>query len=105
MDVIKVYGLDNCDTTRAEIKKLKADGKLFEFVNLKIYKLSNTELQLWFAQKPWDKLLNKRSTTWKNLDKQTQEKVKDELTAIEIILQFQTLLKRPIVVLHDTIIN
>jgi arsenate reductase (glutaredoxin) len=104
MDTIKIYGLENCDTTKAAIKQLKADGKLFEFVNLKKFNLTPTILKQWFTQKSWEKLLNKRSTTWKNLDKSLQEKVKDENSAIDIIIDNPTLLKRPIIEINNHLI-
>lgn len=104
MDTIKIYGLENCDTTKAAIKQLKTDGKVFEFVNLKKFNLTPAILKKWFDQKSWEKLLNKRSTTWKNLDKTLQEKVKDETTAIDIIINYPTLLKRPIVEVNSNIV-
>ena len=104
MELIKVYGLDNCDTTKAAIKQLKQECKLFELINLKVVKLTHEILKHWFAQKAWEKLLNKRSTTWKNLDKSIQEKVIDENAAIDIIIQYPTLLKRPVLVANNLIL-
>ncbi|MFY8091667.1 MAG: ArsC/Spx/MgsR family protein [Chitinophagaceae bacterium] len=104
MELIEVYGLENCDTTKTAIKQLKQEGKSVELINLKVFKLTNEILKHWFAQKAWEKLLNKRSTTWKNLDKSIQEKVIDENSAIDIIIQYPTLLKRPILVLNNKVI-
>lgn len=78
---------------------------MFEFVNLKKFNLTSIILKQWFAQKSWEKLLNKRSTTWKNLDKTLQEMVKDENSAIDIIIDNPTLLKRPIIEVEDKIIE
>jgi arsenate reductase len=104
MELIEVYGLENCDTTKAAIKQLKQEGKSVELINLKVVKLTNEILKHWFAQKTWGKLLNKRSTTWKNLDKSIQEKVIDENSAIDIIIKYPTLLKRPILVLNNKVL-
>jgi arsenate reductase len=104
MELIEVYGLENCDTTKAAIKQLKQEGKSVELINLKVVKLTNEILKHWFAQKAWEKLLNKRSTTWKNLDKSIQEKVIDENSAIDIIIKYPTLLKRPILVLNNKVL-
>ena len=48
------------------------------------------------AQFGWDNLVNKRSTTWRNLD----EKVKNTLsksTALSVLAKNPTLIKRPII--------
>lgn len=104
MELIKVYGLPNCDVTKAALKELRQTHKLVELIDIKQNVLTAKLLKDWFVTKGWEKLLNKRSTTWKNLDEDSKAKITNEDSAIEIILSHPTLLKRP-VILYDGVIK
>lgn len=49
----------------------------------------------------WEKLVNKRSTTWRNLDIETKENL-SKSTALSLLKTHPTLIKRPII-LQDNI--
>lgn len=44
----------------------------------------------------WDNLLNRRSTTWRNLDEQVK-KMLEKPTALSVLTTYPTLIKRPII--------
>ena len=51
----------------------------------------------WCAQKGWETLVNKRGTTWRQLDASVQEKVSDESSAITLMKEKTSVIKRPVV--------
>ncbi|QIM68110.1 ArsC family reductase [Basfia succiniciproducens] len=94
--MITVYGIKNCDTVKKALKWLtdnniehklhdyRTDGLAPEF-------LINAE-----AQFGWQTLVNKRSTTWRNLDSQIRENL-EKHTALSVLAEQPTLIKRPII--------
>jgi Spx/MgsR family transcriptional regulator len=95
---IILYGLPNCDTTRAAAKWLTIQSIAFQQVDVKTTPLSTAFLKQCCEALGWQVVLNKKSTTWRQLSPGEQSKVIDEATAIAIIQQYPTLLKRPVVV-------
>ena len=95
---IILYGLPNCDTTRAAAKWLTQKSQVFKQVDVKTTPLTTAFLQQCCKALGWQSVLNKKSTTWRQLNPAEQAKVVDEATAIAIIQQYPTLLKRPVVV-------
>lgn len=53
------------------------------------------ELKAWVKQLGWEVLLNKRGTTWRQLDEATKANV-DTQTAIQIMLDNPSIIKRPV---------
>ena len=51
----------------------------------------------WDAKVDWENFFNKRSTTWRELSKAEQEKVNSLASAIKIIEQNNSIIKRPII--------
>lgn len=98
MKNIEVYGLPNCDTTKKMLKAFKQSAIPVEFYDVKTGVITKDKLAGWSKQLGWEKLLNKKSTTWRSLSPATQEKITDEKTAIDLMLQHTALIKRPIVI-------
>ncbi len=97
---MKLYGIKNCDTVKKAIKQLDSDNVAYEFVDLKTTKLSVELLTDWLTQCP-DKLVNKRSTTYRQI-KEEWLSVEDNLSAqITLIQANPTLIKRPVIVLDN----
>ena len=63
--------------------------------------LTREKLQQWSGEVGWQVLLNKKSTTWRALAPEVQEKVTTEKEAIALMLQYPTLIKRPVVELNN----
>ncbi|MCX7545109.1 ArsC/Spx/MgsR family protein [Marinicella gelatinilytica] len=90
-----IYGIKNCDKVRAALKQAKQAG---EDVRLHDFRSDGIDVQLleaMLADIDISQLINKRSTTYRQLDKDTQQNV-----GIETLAAFPTLIKRP-VVFHD----
>ncbi|MBB3045917.1 Spx/MgsR family transcriptional regulator [Litorivivens lipolytica] len=99
--MIKLYGIKNCDTVRKARKWLEQKGIEHTFTDYRDEPLSKSELNGWYDA-VGDKLLNKRSTTWKQLsDAERSADSKDAI--VGLLAQHPTLIKRPVLVKADTV--
>jgi arsenate reductase (glutaredoxin) len=94
---VKLYGLPYCDGTIAVTKWLEAKGYAIDLHNYKTDGITEDKLAAWCKVLGWEKVLNKRSTTWRSLKPGEQDKVADEKSAIEIMLKNTSLIKRPVI--------
>jgi len=90
-----LYGIKNCDKVRAAKKWLESKNIQFQFQDIRDNPVSNSNWESWIAYFGMDKLINRRSTTWKQLPESTKQKLSD-LTAINLLNEFPTLMKRPL---------
>ena len=49
----------------------------------------------WIEQRGWEAVVNKRGTTWRKLDPDTQAAMNNE-TAVEVLLEQPAMIKRPL---------
>jgi Spx/MgsR family transcriptional regulator len=94
---MKLYGLPNCDTTRAAMKWLKENKIDFEFHDFKKQGISISKLKAWLGQIPVEKLLNKQSTTWRGLTPGEQATSSSTQGAIDLMQKHTSLIKRPVI--------
>lgn len=92
---VTVYGLATCDTTRAARKWLEAHGLEHRFHDVREDGLTRVLVEGWVKQLGWDKVLNKASTTWRELPETEKDGV-DQKRAIALLLAHPTLVKRPV---------
>ena len=94
---MKLYGLKNCDSCRKAFKEIKNAGKNIEFVDISQSPVSVNILQDWIDQHGDGVLLNRKSTTWRNLDN-----VDRQQPVFTLLQAHPTLIKRPVIVAGDT---
>ena len=97
MSKVKLYGLPYCDSTAAVIKWMEMHGIENTLHNYKTDGITENKLADWSKQIGWEKLLNKRSTTWRSLSKEKQDAVVDENSAIKVMMENTSLIKRPVI--------
>ncbi len=95
-----LYGIKNCDTVRKARKWLESEDINYSFHDFRADGLDKKDLKTWVKAAGWDVLLNKRSTTWKQLPDKNKETV-DEASAIALMLANPTLIKRPVLVFKN----
>ena len=93
---MQIYGIKNCDTVKKALKWLGENDLEFEFHDFKKEAPSESLVDEWFAQVALDKLINKRGTTWRNLD-ESQKNFDDLLALKKLVIENPTLVKRPVV--------
>ncbi|NOT76673.1 MAG: ArsC family reductase [Cyclobacteriaceae bacterium] len=92
-----VYGIKNCNTVKSALDWLKKNKIEFEFHDYKSKGISAAKLKEWSGQVGWESLVNKRGTTWRQLDEATQAKVKNESSAIALMMEKTSVIKRPLI--------
>ncbi len=95
--MLTVYTLKNCDTCKKAIKWLQAEGIEFKNHDVRADGLTKELITQIVETLGWEKALNRRSTTWRNLDEGQKAGV-DDAKAVELIGEYETLLKRPVFV-------
>lgn len=89
---ITLYGLKNCDTCKKALKALEAGGKPAQFVDIRADTDLKTKVPLWLSAAGSDKLMNTRSTTWRNLSE--ADRTGDPQA---LLIANPTLIKRPLI--------
>jgi len=96
---ITLYGINNCDTVKKAQKWLKANSINVNFFDFKKQPLTPELLTKFVELNDWSTLLNKRSTTYRNLSDEIKNNLTDEV-AFEQVLAQPTLLKRPLLLIE-----
>jgi arsenate reductase len=91
-----LYGIPNCDTVKKARKWLESNGIDYQFHDFRQDGLEAEKVREWLDQVAWDELLNKRSTTWRQLDDKTKNNMSPEL-AVKEAVSHPTLIKRPVI--------
>lgn len=99
-----LFGIKNCDTVKKARTYLDSKTIDYRFHDFRSDGISPELIQQWLQQIPAELLVNKRSTTWKQLDAATQELIKQG-DIIDACLAQPTLLKRPILVCNNKVYN
>ncbi|EGY33796.1 succinyl-diaminopimelate desuccinylase [Aggregatibacter actinomycetemcomitans serotype e str. SC1083] len=94
--MITVYGIKNCDTVKKALKWLADHHIEHKLHDYRVDGLGKAFLQQAEAQFGWENLVNKRSTTWRNLDEQIKKTLLKS-TALSVLADNPTLIKRPII--------
>jgi arsenate reductase (glutaredoxin) len=92
-----IYGIKNCNTVKSAIDWLRKNKIEYEFHDYKSKGIADDKLKAWSHQVGWETLVNKRGTTWRQLDEQLRSKVIDEISAIDLMKQKTSVIKRPLV--------
>jgi len=87
-----IYGIKNCDKVRAALKQCAAEGTDVRLHDFRVDGIDPQLVEQMLRDIPMDQLVNKRSTTWRQLD----EQLRNDLTA-KILVSHPTLIKRPVV--------
>ncbi|OBW95470.1 hypothetical protein QV08_04900 [Gallibacterium salpingitidis] len=94
--MLTVYGIKNCDTvkkTLAWLQQHHLEAVLHDYRQQGIDRNFLQQVADYFG---WENLVNKKSTTWRNLDQQTKEQLNQD-NVFDLLLAQPTLIKRPIV--------
>jgi len=91
-----LYGIPNCDTVKRARTWLAAQGHAFTFHDFKKQGLERATAAAWLEQLDWDVLVNRKGTTWRNLPDERKAAVTDKATALELVLEQPSVIKRPV---------
>lgn len=101
--MITVYGIPNCDSVKKARAWLAGHGIDYAFHDFKKQGVPAQQLAFWSEAVGWDKLLNRRGTTWRKLDEAVQAAAGDAGSAQSLMLANPSVIKRPIVDWGDAV--
>ncbi|WP_188150180.1 ArsC family reductase [Teredinibacter waterburyi] len=99
LTTIQLYGIKNCDTVKKARKWLESHSIAYDFNDFRVQSMSADKLQAWLDKVGAEVLINRRSTTWKQLS--SDEKSKLDQGSWSIVLANPTLIKRPVLEYGD----
>jgi arsenate reductase (glutaredoxin) len=97
MKSVTVYGISNCDTVKKARAWLGRQGTAHTFVDFKKAGVPPDRLSEWAAAVGWDKLINRRGTTWRTLDAAEQARADTPDGAQKLAVAMPSVIKRPVV--------
>ena len=93
---ITVYGIPNCDTVKKARSWLDENSVDYQFHDFKKLGVPAQRLEAWVAAAGWEKILNRKGTTWRKLDVSVQDGVIDAASAEKVMLSQPSVIKRPV---------
>ncbi|MBS0443302.1 MAG: ArsC family reductase [Proteobacteria bacterium] len=91
-----LYGIPNCDTVKKARAWLAERGVEVVFHDYKKQGVPEAELRAWVKALGWETLLNRKGTTWRKLDAPRQAAVTDAASAIALMLEQPSVIRRPV---------
>ena len=96
-DAVILYGIANCDTIKKARTFLNNRGIEYQFHDYRKQGLDSELLETWVQDLGWEALINRRGTTWRQLDSSTRDSL-DTGSAIVVMLANPAIIKRPLLV-------
>ncbi|MES2825785.1 MAG: ArsC family reductase [Pseudomonadota bacterium] len=93
--MIILYGIKNCDAVKKAREWLTKNKVNYHFHDFRADGLSKDKVNDWITEIGLEALVNKRSTTWKELTEAIKNNF-NEKNAAAIIVEQPTLIKRPL---------
>ena len=93
--MLTVFGIKSCDTCRKARKYLAENDIEYRFHDVRDDGLDIQMLERWAARIGWEKLINRKSLTWRKIPEVDREDITRE-RAFVLLLDHPTLLKRPV---------
>lgn len=101
---MKLYGIPNCSTVKKARAWLDQHAVAYEFHDFKKLGLDAATGQQWLNQQPWEKLVNRSGMTWSNLSDAEKNAVVDSPSALTLMQDKTSVIKRPVLVDNDQIL-
>ena len=90
-----LYGIKNCSTVKKACVWLEQHDIDYQFHDVRVDGLRLEQLHDFTARVDWQLLLNRASTTWRQLTPEQKTDVTLE-KAVQLLHEYPTLLKRPV---------
>lgn len=95
--LVTVYGISNCDTVKKARNWLNEQSVDYLFHDFKKLGVPERKLDLWIDALGWEKLINRKGTTWRTLETATQASVVNAGSALIVMKASSSVIKRPVV--------
>ena len=92
-----VYGLANCDSVKRARAWLGEKRIAADFHDFRKHGVPLERLDAWIAAVGWEALVNRKGTTWRQLDEAARGAVHDAASARALMLAHPSVIKRPVI--------
>ena len=93
--MLTVYGIKSCDTCRRARKFLTSHEIEHRFHDMREDGLDIQMLERWIKRLGWQRLLNKKSVTWRKIPEVDRNNMTQD-RALAAMIERPTLIKRPV---------
>lgn len=90
-----LYGIKNCDAIKKARRHLDEHAVDYKFHDYRVDGIDEQSIQQFIDTLGWEKVLNKRGTTWRKLDDKTKAATTEENVAT-LLCEHPAMIKRPI---------
>lgn len=97
---MKMYAIKNCNTVQKARDYLESKAVEYDFHDYKKLGVEEDKLREWIAEFGWENIMKRKGMMWNKLDPQVKENL-DEEKAVELMLENQSRIVRPILELDD----
>ncbi len=104
-NMYKIYGIPNCNTVKKARQWFEENSIPFEFHDFKKEGADLALLKNWAIQVGWEALLNRKGLTWRGLSEMEKASIKNEKSAIQLMEEKTSIIKRPVIVKNDKVMS
>ena len=97
MNEIKIYGIPNCNSVKKALDWCDKHKVKYTFHNYKKEPADAYQIKNWSKLVGWETLFNKKGTTWRSLAEKYKDITLTEKIAIELMLENNSIIKRPVI--------
>ena len=101
---MRLCGISNCDTVRKARAWLAGNGIEIPFHDFRKSGVTREMLEEWTGKLGWEALVNRKGTTWRQLDEAGKAGVNSRESAIELMLEKPSVIKRPVLEVEGRIL-
>jgi len=94
---MKLYGIPNCSTVKKARAWLDERGIEYEFHDYKKHGVPANMLKAIMKVVGWESVVNRNGPTWRKLPDETRSQVKDAASALRVMQENASVIKRPII--------
>lgn len=98
---VKIYGIKNCNTIKKTFQLCEKEAIDYEFIDYKKQAPTADLLRGFLEKITLDELVNRKGTTYKKLSDNEKTSTSSVDTAIPILQEKSSMIKRPIIVFED----
>ena len=102
--IIQLYGIPNCTSVKKARAWLEQHQLTYQFHDFKKTGAGIAQLKDWAQQVNWEKLLNRQGSTWRQLDDATKTNITNVDSAVALMSDKTSSIKRPILVSGTTLL-
>jgi len=99
-----LYAIPNCGTVKKARAWLEAHGVDYAFHDFKKQGVDEAMIAGWIKQVGWQKVLKKTGPTWGKLPDSVKASIKDDASALRLLVEQPNIIKRPVLVKNGKVL-